>query len=106
MSVCSRNIKKTHPVNIDFEKIANQLSLEEKEKIFDLAGFDYQKTKKLFTENKTGVYILGVDVLNPDAGAQLAALKFVCDRTKAESAGGGGCINIIPMVDGKQHRRC
>lgn len=65
---------------IDFNKIAGTLSENNKKKIFDLTGFNYEKTKELLKGKKTHFYILGYDWRQTIAGAQLGALKSLCQQ--------------------------
>lgn len=65
---------------IDFNKIADTLSENNKKKIFDLTGFNYEKTKELLKGKKTHFYILGYDWRKTIAGAQLGALKSLCQQ--------------------------
>ncbi|MBO7244519.1 MAG: hypothetical protein J6V53_04470, partial [Alphaproteobacteria bacterium] len=76
--------EKTNLVRIDFQKIAKTLSETDKQTLFDLTGFDYQKNKKLLDGKKTHFYILGYDWKIPIIGAQLSGLKKICNSPNQE----------------------
>lgn len=59
--IVSNILKQVTPVNIDFNKIGSTLTTDEKEKIFKLAGFDYQKIKNQLQNKNAFIYILGTD---------------------------------------------
>ena len=69
----------TTPIQIDFKKLAKSLSESDKKKIFDLAGFDYEKTHKLLNQKNPHFYILGYNWRRSFYGAQLSALKEICN---------------------------
>ena len=70
---------RTVPVN--FYELQKKLSASDKKAIFKLAGFDFEKYKNLLSKKPNGIYVLGVAVNLPLEGAQLAALKDVCQMT-------------------------
>ncbi len=71
----------TTPIQIDFKKLAKSLSESDKKKIFDLAGFDYEKINQLLNKKNPHFYILGYDWRNGFYGAQLSALKELCNSS-------------------------
>lgn len=80
-SRCSqiKKIKKNISLKeINFQKLAHTFTEKKRKKLFDLTGFDYEKTKKLLSGKKTYFYILGYDWQKPVIGSQLAALKYLC----------------------------
>ena len=70
---------RTIPIN--FHELQKKLSASDKKAIFKLAGFDFEKYKNLLSKKPNGIYVLGVAVNLPLEGAQLAALKDVCQMT-------------------------
>ena len=66
---------------VDFEKISQDLTPKQKKIIFNLAGFDYQKYKKLLSNKPNGIYLLGSVWQTDFQGGQLAALKESCEKT-------------------------
>ncbi len=61
MPIVFNILKQVTPVNINFNKIGTTLTTDEKEKIFKLAGFDYQKIKNQLQNKNAFIYILGTD---------------------------------------------
>lgn len=58
--IVSNILKQVTPVNIDFNKIGSTLTTDEKEKIFKLAGFDYQKINcKIKMHSSTFLELIG-----------------------------------------------
>ncbi len=69
----------TIPIQIDFKKLTKSLSESDKKKIFDLAGFDYEKMNQLLNKKNPHFYILGYNWRSSFYGAQLSALKELCN---------------------------
>ncbi len=80
--IVSNILKQVTPVNIDFNKIGSTLTTDEKEKIFKLAGFDYQKIKNQLQNKNAFIYILGTDWKKPNIATQLSGLKRLCTRER------------------------
>ena len=71
-------LKNVIPISVNFEKLSSKLSEQEKNMIFKITGFDYQKIKNMFSGKNSHVYILGYDYRNPIIGAQLSNLRQLC----------------------------
>lgn len=71
-------LKKVIPVSVNFEQLSSKLSEQEKNMIFKITGFDYEKTKNMFSGKNSHVYILGYDYRNPIIGTQLSNLRQLC----------------------------
>ncbi len=67
-------------IPLDFYQLREFLSPEEKNELFELAGFDLEKYKKLLSKTKNAIYILGVNEYHTFEPAQLASLKDDCKK--------------------------
>ena len=65
---------------IDIQKLASSLSEDEKKKIFELQGVDYQYYKNNLKDKKTAIYVLAYTSTSPLQSAQLVALKDMCEK--------------------------
>lgn len=75
------NSQEIRIVPVNFHNLQKKLSNSDKQTIFKLAGFDFQKYKKLLSKKPNGIYILGVARWQQFEGSQLAALKDACQST-------------------------
>lgn len=69
-------------IPVDFYNIKKKLSESDKKTLFELAGFDYLKYKKMLQLDKpTAIYVLGSAYGKPYEALQLVALKNLCSNT-------------------------
>ncbi len=66
---------------VDFYEMEKRLSLDEKKKIFNLVGYDYDDLSKLFLNKKTVVYTLGCNVYKSYKATQIVVLKRLCQNS-------------------------